>query len=96
MWPFFGCVSFGPIQDGRCGNCWWTEKRCSWEDVRSGPADDPDPWAKGKAVFSMKRPGLAVSLMDWEVDRCVLGDLELAKKEQEQRFQAMKKRNSKT
>ncbi|KAK4131256.1 hypothetical protein BT67DRAFT_436404 [Trichocladium antarcticum] len=36
MWPFYGCVSVPEVLNGKCGNCLWSGKECSWESVNEG------------------------------------------------------------
>ncbi|KAK4158828.1 hypothetical protein QBC43DRAFT_294656 [Cladorrhinum sp. PSN259] len=33
MWPFFGCVSIPGFKEGKCGNCAWGMRTCSWTKV---------------------------------------------------------------
>ena len=69
VWPFFGCVSFDPILGGRCGNCAWSDRPCSWEHpmpTNSSPSD-PFPLAGVRPAFDLKAPPVVTSLADWTV-----------------------------
>ena len=61
MTPFFGCVSFGPLLDGRCGNCLWHEQHCTFEEVQAGETGG-DPAAVGKVKFDVNKAPVPVSL----------------------------------
>ncbi|KAK4148946.1 hypothetical protein C8A00DRAFT_38475 [Chaetomidium leptoderma] len=78
MWPFFGCVSFGHIDNGRCGNCLWLGKECSWSSVTEGHLD----WElKGKAT----EPQARMYLDEWS-GLLVRSDPDAAMAQQVQRY----------
>ncbi|KAK3983812.1 hypothetical protein QBC44DRAFT_375865 [Cladorrhinum sp. PSN332] len=33
LWPFQNCVSLSTVDSGRCGNCMWTDEKCTWESI---------------------------------------------------------------
>ena len=74
MTPFYGYVSFGPILDGRCGNCVWHEQAYVFEDMK--PSDDPngDPVAFAQVVFDIGKLPRPVKLAGFEKGREVVVD----------------------
>lgn len=66
MWPFYGCVSYELVENGRCGNCWWLGKRCSWTDV-----DEGHPAWDSKAREAKDWPKVAERLGGGEMSRLV-------------------------
>jgi hypothetical protein len=86
MWPFYGCVSLGPIRQGRCGNCCWAGgDKCSWEDELED-GREPNPMALGKAHVNLNRPAVSVKLASWPVGDLIKVDLEAEIRAQEERF----------
>ena len=84
MWPFYGCVSMGKeFQNGKCGNCWWTEKRCSWEQIDAG---GQDPFSQVKKPFVLGQPGKQVQLSTWGHGQALVVDLERAISDQMARY----------
>ncbi|KAK4144496.1 uncharacterized protein C8A04DRAFT_27680 [Dichotomopilus funicola] len=65
-WPFFGCVSYESADNGRCGNCWWLGRRCSWTDVNEG-----HPQWDAKAKGDRDEPKVADKLQGGEMSRLV-------------------------
>lgn len=85
MWPFFGCVSYEPFSDGRCGNCWWVDKKCSWSAVEEGHV----AWhLKAKE----KGPKVEHKLMEVEVGELIPLDIHGAIRGQEERYNAGQRR----
>jgi hypothetical protein len=92
MWPFYGCVSI-PLDsflDGRCGNCCWTEKQCSWQLVHEGRERDPDPRKIAKAGWDWEGDGTGagerVQMTTWKTGRRIEANLDAAVEEQESRY----------
>jgi hypothetical protein len=76
MTPFYGCVSFGPLLDGRCGNCVWHEQECSFEAVEASNDPNGDPVAFAQVVFDVRKEPVSVRLADFEKDQEVVVDFD--------------------
>lgn len=75
MTPFYGCVSFGPVLDGRCGNCLWHEQRCTFEGITAGDTSG-DPATAGKAKFQINQAPVSVSLARFAKGEEVVANLD--------------------
>lgn len=85
MWPFYGCVSLGPVMNGRCGNCCWTEKGCDWERLEDS-SDPADPYllAAIRKPFDVSKPAREVQLARWKKGKPLRCDLDQEVRAQEE------------